>query len=241
MGTLISFIGIVLIARPTALFSYSRPDSTIADGATDGVVERAGEAHGVTAGQRAGAVCVALLGVLGSAMAFTAMRSIGKRAHPLLSVNYFSICCLIISGLAMAVLPSVDFLLPQSPKEWAYLVFLGVCGFTMQFLLSAGLQHDKSSRATNMVYTQMLWALLFDKLIFGTTPSMLSIMGSGLILSSAIFIAVRKANIKQREDEAKAKQAAANEGENDVEMQLHGEREIAHEEQQGLVKGTDRD
>jgi len=239
VGTLISFVGVVLIARPTAFFSYTSPDSNTADGISDGVVERGSGSHDVTAGQRVGAVCVALVGVLGSAMAFTAMRSIGKRAHPLLSVNYFSVCCLIISGLAMAVLPSIDFLLPQSPKEWVYLIFLGVCGFTMQFLLSAGLQHDKSSRATNMVYTQMLFALLFDKLIFGTTPSLLSLVGSGLILSSAIFIAMRKANLKQKEEELKAKQAAAVATDNDVEMQSHRPQET--EEQQGLVKGMDRD
>jgi len=243
VGTLISLLGVILIAQPTALFSHASPDSTVADGTSDGITTRAGASgvHNITPEQRVGAVCVALVGVLGSAAAFTAMRSIGKRAHPLLSVNYFSVCCLVVSGLAMAVLPSVPFLLPQSPKEWLYLVFLGVCGFTMQFLLSAGLQHDKSSRATNMVYTQMLFALLFDKLIFGTTPTMLSLLGSGLILSSAIFIAVRKANIKQKEEEEKLKQAASTTSGNDIEMQTRATHETRAEEQQGLVQGIDRE
>jgi hypothetical protein len=61
-----------------------------------------------------------------------------------------------------------------------------------QFLLAAGLQYEKSSRATNMVYTQMLFALGFDKLIWGTTPGVLSIIGSSLILGSAIYVAMRK-------------------------------------------------
>lgn len=60
----------------------------------------------------------------------------------------------------------------------------------MQFLLTAGLQHEKSSRATNMVYTQMLFALAFDKLVWNTTPGMLSIIGSSLILGSALYIAI---------------------------------------------------
>lgn len=61
-----------------------------------------------------------------------------------------------------------------------------------QFLLAAGLQYEKSSRATNMVYMQMLFALSFDKLIWGTTPGVLSITGSSLILGSAIYVAMHK-------------------------------------------------
>ena len=61
----------------------------------------------------------------------------------------------------------------------------------MQFLLTAGLQHEKSSRATNMVYTQMLFALASDKLVFDVTPGGWSIVGSGLILGSAVYVAVQ--------------------------------------------------
>lgn len=43
-----------------------------------------------------------------------------------------------------------------------------------------------------MVYAQMLFALTFDKLIWGTTPGTLSIIGSSLILGSAIYVAMHK-------------------------------------------------
>lgn len=43
-----------------------------------------------------------------------------------------------------------------------------------------------------MVYTNMLFALLFDRWIFGTVPGMWSLLGSGLILGSAIYVAVQK-------------------------------------------------
>lgn len=43
-----------------------------------------------------------------------------------------------------------------------------------------------------MVYTQMLFALTFDKLVFGTTPGFLSILGSSLILGSAIYVAMHR-------------------------------------------------
>lgn len=43
-----------------------------------------------------------------------------------------------------------------------------------------------------MLYMQMLFALTFDKLIWGTTPGALSIIGSSLILGSAIYVAMNK-------------------------------------------------
>jgi hypothetical protein len=39
---------------------------------------------------------------------------------------------------------------------------------------------------------QMLFALTFDKLVWGTTPGALSIVGSSLILGSAIYVAMHK-------------------------------------------------
>lgn len=43
-----------------------------------------------------------------------------------------------------------------------------------------------------MVYTQMIFALAFDKLIWDTTPGLLSITGSSLILGSAVYVAMNK-------------------------------------------------
>lgn len=78
----------------------------------------------------------------------------------------------------------------------------------MQFLLTAGLQHEKSSRATNMVYTQMLFALAFDKLVFHTTPGALSIAGSSLILGSALYVALYN-NKKKKEGQGRGDEEVA--------------------------------
>lgn len=51
-----------------------------------------------------------------------------------------------------------------------------------------------------MTYTQMLFALSFDKLVFGTTPTWLSIIGSSLILGSAIYVAVQKDTAKSKDN-----------------------------------------
>lgn len=66
----------------------------------------------------------------------------------------------------------------------------------MQFLLTKGLAtggRGEGGRATYMLYTNILFALAFDRLVFGLTPGWWSLGGSGLILGSAIFIAMQKA------------------------------------------------
>lgn len=58
--------------------------------------------------------------------------------------------------------------------------------------MAAALSYEKSSRATNMTYTSMLYALAFDKWVFGQTPGVMSIIGSTLILGSAIYMALQR-------------------------------------------------
>jgi drug/metabolite transporter (DMT)-like permease len=170
------------------------------------------------------AVCFALLGVMGAATAYTSIRWIGTRAHPLISVNYFSIWCTFVSTVCLAVIPSVNFRLPANVMEWTLLLVLGTTGFVMQFLLTAGLAYNPDavraeannrrseasrmngeeaaplenvktsggSKATSMLYTNMLFALLFDRLMWGVSPSLISWAGSGLILGSTVWVALKK-------------------------------------------------
>lgn len=138
MAAMISLLGVVLIARPTSLFSFSGsvpPASGDGDMVPGGNVTTpmpdASNYDNVTSSQRLGAVGIAMLGVLGSACVYTTIRWIGKRAHPLISVNYFAAWCTLVSIVMQFALPGVGFLLPADLKEWGYLFFLGICGFIM--------------------------------------------------------------------------------------------------------------
>ncbi|KAA6407811.1 MAG: hypothetical protein FRX48_08162 [Lasallia pustulata] len=198
---LISLLGVVVIARPTSLLPGHSPSPAVsfASGSADAPIPfnitstTAPDSHDldqVTAAQRFTAILVALLGVLGAACAYTTIRWIGKRAHPLLSVNFFAVWCTLVSTLALIFIPNISFQLPANTTEWTYLILVGVFGVTMQLLLTAGLQHEKNSRATNMVYTQMLFALFFDKIVWDSTPGVGGFLGSAMILGSALFVAV---------------------------------------------------
>lgn len=83
----------------------------------------------------------------------------------------------------------------------------------MQFMLTEGLAHEKSSRANNMIYTQMLFALLFDRWVFGTVPGGWSWVGGGLVLGGALWGAIRR---------GKGEEERGREGERDEELGLLG-------------------
>ncbi|KAL8711371.1 MAG: hypothetical protein Q9220_004268 [cf. Caloplaca sp. 1 TL-2023] len=211
MAGLVSLLGVILIARPTSFFSSSE-DGLVVAGATGDAVPATNvtspalteSTSGVTSAQRLGAIGVALIGVLGAATAYTTIRWIGQRAHPLISVNYFAAWTTFVATVVLLFVPGMHFKLPSGLRQWGYLIFLGVCGFVMQIMLTAGLSYEKSSRATNMIYTQMLFALAFDKLVFDTTPGLLSILGSSMILGSAIYVAVKQDSAKQTKSKERA-------------------------------------
>jgi drug/metabolite transporter (DMT)-like permease len=143
IGGLVSMAGVVLIARPATIFQVfgqthaavhsDKAKVMIADGDVSEVVARmaVGDLDSVTPLQRLSAVGVAMLGVLGAATAYTVLRWIGKRAHPLISVNYFASTTFVVCLILQIALPEVGFLLPTDLKDWSYLIFLGVCGFIM--------------------------------------------------------------------------------------------------------------
>lgn len=242
----ISLMGVILIARPVSLFSGGGHEGSLPDPEVSLQSNTTLPRSDVDAppqpssSQHLQAVGIAMIGVVGGIGAMTSIRSIGTRAHALLSVNYFSVWCTFVSLMALLVLPSVKFRLPGNLIEWGLLSTLGCCGFVMQLLLTQGMAygtpgvsvkpsthtdddvemqarsvHSQASipmasvdvasntdshvptkpikgsgaKATSMLYTQMLFALIADKIIFDITPGAWSWAGSGLILFGAIWVA----------------------------------------------------
>ncbi|KAG6213810.1 hypothetical protein E4U50_000882 [Claviceps purpurea] len=221
IATLVAFLGVVLIAQPTAFFAGAPFDEASAPEnyhhhqhqqlhqyrrheQADSDTDRPhsfipGADHQTTPQERILAVAVGLLGVLGAAGAFTTLRAIGKRAHPLLCVNAFAVICTIICVACLALGPALDiaqpslrWVPPTSARQWLLLFSLGVLGFVMQYLLTAGLGADKSNRANAMVYTHMLFAVGFDRWIFGNRMGFMSFAGCTLILGSAVSVILIK-------------------------------------------------
>ncbi|KAL4785118.1 hypothetical protein BJX76DRAFT_325662 [Aspergillus varians] len=233
----ISLIGVILIARPFAFLQSGAGDD--AD-SVEAEREKPGDADQA---QRIMAVIMAMIGVLGASSAYTSIRMIGQRCHPLVSVTYFSMFTTIVSAIAIIALPSISLELPGTLLEWTLLLALGVCGFLLQFLLTAGLsyvpppprvrkksanhqlfrtpsQHfndgedvskpeaetstrsSSGTKATTMLYTQMLFAVFYDSAVWGSTLSTMSWIGSALILCSALYVALARESTPTQEHAA---------------------------------------
>ncbi|KAF2865204.1 hypothetical protein BDV95DRAFT_632423 [Massariosphaeria phaeospora] len=180
---LVSLGGVIIIAHPPWLFGEVNDD--IKPGKPAGIDK-------VSPAQRFLAIVVSLVGVLGAAGAYTTIRIIGDRAHALMSVNYFALLATVGSTIALLAIPGIGFQTPQSAREWILLVSMGVFGFVLQFLLTAGLQLDKSSKATSMLYVQILFALGFDWGIWGVIPGTWSLIGGAIVTGSTLWSALQK-------------------------------------------------
>ncbi|KAG1865003.1 hypothetical protein DFJ58DRAFT_724557 [Suillus subalutaceus] len=168
-----SLLGVVLIARPPFLFN-SMP-AAIPDSLE------------TTPAQRLAAVGASLIGVVGATGAYTSIRAIGKRAHPMHVMTFFSLWCTIIASLGMVVF-NIPVVYPRSWRWSLLLLMVGVFGFVAQTLLTLGLQRETVSRGTTGMYIQILFAVVLERLIFGVVPSLLSVLGAAIIMSSALCV-----------------------------------------------------
>ncbi|KAF9258918.1 DUF6-domain-containing protein [Marasmius fiardii PR-910] len=183
---LLSLFGVVLIARPVAVFGRNGhvPEVT-EDVPVESIPEKGNPEH------RLLAVGISLVGVMGATLAFTCLRAIGKRAHALHSLVSFSSQGTVVAIIGMIVMKT-PIILPTGIVWYIYLLVIGVLGFLAQVLLTLGFQHEQAGRVSMAVYTQIVWATIFEKIWFHTSPSLLSIIGTLIIVGSAFYVALTK-------------------------------------------------
>ncbi|KAG8692415.1 hypothetical protein FRC08_009791 [Ceratobasidium sp. 394] len=211
-----SLLGVILIAKPTFLFGGG--------GHTDVGAGEGGPV--VTEAQRMVAVGVALVGVFCAAGAYISVRVIGKRAHPMHIISYFSLWCVIVATIGMPV-AHTEWVFPTRWTWLGMLLLIGLFGFLGQLLLTLGLQRETASRGTLALYVQIVFSLVFERLAFGATPGVLSVIGTCIIMASAIYVALNKPDTKSS--------APAN-----SESTAMWNLESAAEEGRGLLDGDER-
>ncbi|KAH7186178.1 uncharacterized protein B0J16DRAFT_288143 [Fusarium flagelliforme] len=192
LAGLIAFTGVLFVARPSFLFpnkdSFLTGYASAATTAAKGMIS----AVKATPQERTIAICCSIFGSIAAATAYSTIRVIGKRAHSLVSVNYFAVLATVSSFLIITIHPDLQFEIPKSLAEWAVLLSIGVSGFLFQVLLTEGLQREKAGRATNLIYVQLVYAVIIDRVIWGTIPPPASFIGSALIIGSAVWVALQK-------------------------------------------------
>lgn len=133
----------------------------------------------------------ALIFALGDAFFMMNARILTRTDHSVTVVIYFSMVASILSGLT----------LPwywQTPglSDFLLLVLLGLGGGLGQLFLTFAYRYASAATVAPMIYTALIWAMLFGYLFWGDVPDLTLIFGSVLIVSSGLFILYRETRKK---------------------------------------------
>ena len=111
------------------------------------------------------------------------LRILGKTENPIKTVFYFMLISVICTSFFQPFYwkePSLKILL--------LFVGLGTCAFATQILMTYALQKAQASIVSPFNYTGILWAILFDSLIWNVLPFINTLIGGIIITISGIYI-----------------------------------------------------
>jgi drug/metabolite transporter (DMT)-like permease len=152
-------VGVLLIARPGALFGHAAALDPLAVG-------------------------IAVAGALFSAGSYVSVRRLGRTEHPLIIVFYFTLVTVPASlpGMLLhAELPTA--------REALLLVGVGVTAVLGQVYLTRGLQREPAGRATAIGYAQIVFATVWGMVFFREFPDELSLAGAALVAVAVVALA----------------------------------------------------
>lgn len=184
LGTLTSFLGVVLIVRPKFIFGEESESTN-------------SPAESENPSKRLLATLVGLVGVMGVSGVYIVLKYIGHRAHAIISVAYYSLTVTIVSLIGIAVIPAMQFSWPEGSRQWLLLISLGFFGFVYQLLLTIGIQMERAGRSSAIAYTQLVYAVIWDVLLWHHWPSIWSWLGMVVIVGSTVIVARYKSKDPQ--------------------------------------------
>ena len=139
-------------------------------------------------GEIALASIYALVATLMWSITIVFLRLLGTTEHPVKTVFYFMLISVIITSFFQ------PFLWKQPSFNVILLFFgLGTTAFVTQILMTYALQKAPASIVSPFNYTGIIWAIVFDYIIWNTTPVMTTIIGGSIITITGIYIFRREA------------------------------------------------
>ncbi len=127
-------------------------------------------------------VVAALLGALGSAVAYVFVRQLSKTEDPSVIIFYFPIIALPVSVLLLGN----NFVMP-SGTTWIWLLLVGIFTQVGQIGLTKAMQTEKAGKAMAYSYVQIVFAALLGWSLFDETPTLVTLLGALFIISGALI------------------------------------------------------
>lgn len=119
------------------------------------------------------------------------LRLLGSTEHPVKTVFYFMLVSVLITSIFQPFLwkePSFEVIL--------LIIGIGIAAFLTQLLMTYALQKAPASIVSPFNYTGIVWAIIFDYIIWNAHPMFATIFGGIIITISGIYIFKREAKIK---------------------------------------------
>ena len=142
-----------------------------------------------------GDIAVASLYALGGTLMWSTtiifLRLLGSTEHPVKTVFYFMLVSFLITSIFQPFLW-------KDPSFKVILLFigLGIAAFLTQLLMTYALQKAPASIVSPFNYTGIIWAIIFDYIVWNSHPMVATIFGGIIITISGIYIFKREAQIK---------------------------------------------
>ena len=140
-------------------------------------------------------IAVASLYALGGTLMWSTtiifLRLLGSTEHPVKTVFYFMLVSVIVTSIFQPFLwkePSFEIIL--------LFIGIGIAAFLTQLLMTYALQKAPASIVSPFNYTGIVWAIIFDYIIWNASPMFATIFGGIIITISGIYIFKREAKIK---------------------------------------------
>ncbi|MGR3322101.1 MAG: DMT family transporter [Pseudooceanicola sp.] len=87
---------------------------------------------------------------------------------------------------------------PPTPAQWGAMAAIGVAMACAQFCFVNAMARAEASFIAPFSYATLLFAALYDALVFGVLPDVVSWIGSAVIVAGGILLAWREAALRRR-------------------------------------------
>ena len=126
-------------------------------------------------------VVLALLGALGSAIAYVIVKRLSQSEDGSVIIFYFPLIALPLS----IILLGDNFVMPNT-EALILLLFVGIFTQIGQIGLTKAMQCEVATKVTAFSYVQVVFSIIFGYLIFSEVPSIWTLSGGALIIIGAL-------------------------------------------------------
>jgi len=138
-------------------------------------------------------VYIAILGALGSAVAYVLVRKLSKTEDSSVIIFYFPLVALPIAIL----FPGGNFVMPDIPAL-VLLLLVGIFTQVGQIGLTKAMQTEVAGKATAYSYVQVVFAVILGWVFFAEVPSMWTWLGGSMIMIGALVNTLAKTTALSR-------------------------------------------